>query len=178
MKLVILDRDGVINEDSHWYIKSRDELRPVPGSLPAIATLCRAGYRVLVATNQSGVGRGLLDARALDDIHDFINASLVPLGGRIEAFFACVHVPEDDCDCRKPRPGLLHRIAAHTGLPLAGVPVVGDRARDLDAAIAVGARPILVRTGAGRQTEREFAGSAPETYDDLAAFVDALLAQS
>lgn len=176
MKLVILDRDGVINQDSATYIKSPREWRPISGSLEAIARLNHAGYRVVVASNQSGIGRGLFSIETLHQIHDKMRAELLAAGGQVDAIFFCPHRPEDGCRCRKPRPGLLQDIAARLRVSLEGVPVVGDSARDLEAALAVGARPILVRTGKGADTERARPDLADiAVYDRLAAAVDALL---
>jgi D-glycero-D-manno-heptose 1,7-bisphosphate phosphatase len=176
MKLVILDRDGVINEDSDAYIKSVAEWVPIPGSLEAIARLNHAGFRVVVATNQSGVARGLFDMEALDAIHQRLHGELAKVGGQLDGIYFCPHAPDDRCTCRKPEPGLFEEIANRTNTPLDGVPVIGDSLRDLVAARAVGARPILVRTGKGRAAER---GVAEEwgvpVYDDLAAVVTALL---
>lgn len=178
---VILDRDGVINEDSDHFIKSPDEWRPLPGSIDAIARLCRAGFRVAVATNQSGVGRGLIAPEAVTAIHRELERLVLAAGGRIAGIFFCPHIPEDGCDCRKPRPGLLRGIAARFAFDLTGVPAIGDSLRDLEAALAAGCQPILVRTGNGRATERALA-SHPETrlhrtvvLDDLAAAADFLL---
>ena len=180
MKLVILDRDGVINADSREFIKSPAEWRPLPGSLEGIARLTRAGFAVVVATNQSGVGRGLLDEPTLAAIHGKMEVAVSAAGGRIDAIYYCPHRPEDGCDCRKPRPGLLREIAARYGTTLDDVPVIGDSRRDIEAALAVRARPILVLTGSGRATladlEKENgAGSVygaerrvPEVYTDLA----------
>ncbi|MFP4079669.1 MAG: D-glycero-beta-D-manno-heptose 1,7-bisphosphate 7-phosphatase [Ectothiorhodospira sp.] len=177
-RLVILDRDGVINRDSPDYIKSPQEWIPLPGSLEAIARLTRAGWRVAVATNQSGLARGLFDAATLEAIHDRMRRAVEAAGGRIDLIHHCPHGPDDGCDCRKPRPGLLHRIADDLGVSLAGVPAVGDSARDLEAARAAGCRPLLVRTGNG---ERTLARGAlpPETlvFPDLAAVVEHLLAE-
>ncbi len=176
MRLAILDRDGVINEDSDDYIKAPEEWRPIPGSLEAIARLNHSGYRVLVVTNQSGIGRGLFDIEALHRIHDRMRAELHAAGGQVEAVFFCPHRPEDDCPCRKPRPGLLQDLAARLRVSLDGVPAIGDSARDLEAALAVGARPILVRTGKGAETAGRAAVAADiPVYENLSAAVDALL---
>ena len=166
--LVILDRDGVINEDSDDYIKSPDEFIPLPGSIDAIADLCRAGFRIAIATNQSGIARGLYSPATLELIHDKLRREVEAAGGTLPAIFHCPHGPDDGCDCRKPRPGLLHQIAARFDRDLEGVPFVGDSARDLEAAAAVGAQPMLVRTGYGRNTERGLAEkSAIPVFDDL-----------
>ena len=170
MKLVILDRDGVINHDSDQYIKSPDEWRPIPGSLAAIARLNQAGYRVVVATNQSGVGRGLFETDTLLAIHDKMLKALTQVGGRLDAIFFCPHTNADNCDCRKPKPGMLKEIAGRFNADLAGVPAVGDSLRDLQAAVAAGAQPILVLTGKGRKTVDDPA-LPPDTlvFPDLAA---------
>ena len=171
MKLVILDRDGVINQDRDDYVKSEDEWVPIPGSLEAIARLNRAGYRVAVATNQSGLARGLFDIARLNAMHDKMHRLLNHAGGRVDAVFFCAHLPEDRCACRKPAPGMLLAIGDRFQVPLANVPVVGDRLKDLQAGVAVGARPHLVLTGKGRL---DFAaGGLPEgtqVHENLAAF--------
>ena len=169
MKLVILDRDGVINYDSPSYIKSPDEWRPLPRSLDAIAQLTQADYRVVVATNQSGVGRGLFEMATLNAIHDRMHRAVGHAGGRIDAVFYCPHAAEANCGCRKPKPGLLEDIARRFNTSLQDVPCIGDQLRDLQAAAAVGAQPILVLTGKGARTQRE--GGLPPTtrvYADLA----------
>lgn len=178
MKLIILDRDGVINEDSDAYIKSPAEWRPIPGSLEAIARLTQADYRVVVATNQSGIARGLFDLDTLMRIHDKMHMLVGEVGGHIDAVFYCPHGPEDDCDCRKPMPGLFHMIAQRLMGDMKGVPAIGDSLRDLQAAAAVGARPILVLTGKGKSTLAKLgAGHEYEVYENLAAAVDALLTE-
>lgn len=176
-KLVVLDRDGVINRDSPDYIKSPAEWQPLPGSLEAIARLNHAGWRVVVATNQSGIGRGLFDLDALFAIHDKMQRALADLGGRIDGIFYCPHAPDDDCECRKPAPGLLLDIERRLQSELNTVPVVGDSLRDLQAAVTAGARPILVRTGngAGNEDKAREMFTDLAVYDDLAATVDALL---
>ncbi len=176
MKLVILDRDGVINHDSDEFIKSPEEWKPIPGSLEAIARLNQAGYRVVVATNQSGIGRGLLDMGTLNAIHEKLNKALAPLGGRIDAFFFCPHGADAGCGCRKPATGMFEEISRRLNVDLKGVPAVGDSLRDLQAAAAAGSLPILVLTGKGRRTLD--GGDLPEStqiYRDLAEAVDALL---
>lgn len=176
MKLVILDRDGVINHDSAAYIKSPEEWKPIPGSLEAIALLSQAGYRVLVATNQSGVGRGLFEMATLNAIHDKMHRALGLAGGRIDGIFYCPHAQDAGCNCRKPKPGLLQEIAHRFGVDLDGVPFIGDSLRDLQAAAAVGAQPILVLTGKGKKTRKD--GDLPTgtvVYDDLATAVRSLL---
>jgi D-glycero-D-manno-heptose 1,7-bisphosphate phosphatase len=176
VKLVILDRDGVINHDSESFIKSPAEWRPIPGSLEAIARLNHAGFHVVLATNQSGVGRGLFEVSTLNAIHDRMHRALAQIGGRIDAIFFCPHASDAGCNCRKPRSGLLDEIASRFNVDLKGVPSVGDALRDLQAAAAVGATPMLVRTGKGRKTEEE-AGlpEGTQVYDDLAAAARAIV---
>jgi D-glycero-D-manno-heptose 1,7-bisphosphate phosphatase len=177
MNLIILDRDGVINFDSEQFIKSPDEWRPIPGSLEAIARLNRWGWRVVVATNQSGVGRGLFDMDTLNAIHDKMMKSLAQVGGKIDAIFYCPHTADSTCACRKPQPGLLWQIGERFNADLAGVPVVGDSLRDLQAGVAVGAMPCLVLTGKGQKT-REDPGlpAATRVFADLAAVAAELAA--
>ncbi|MEJ5210708.1 MAG: D-glycero-beta-D-manno-heptose 1,7-bisphosphate 7-phosphatase [Burkholderiales bacterium] len=176
MKLVILDRDGVINFDSPQFIKSPEEWKPIPGSLEAIARLNQAGWRVVVATNQSGIGRGLFDMATLNAIHEKMLRALAQVGGRIDALFFCPHAAELNCPCRKPRPGLFEEIGRRFNVDLAGVPAIGDAQRDLEAAAAVGARPILVLTGKGQRT-RETGVLPPgtEIFENLAEAVRHLL---
>lgn len=178
MRLVILDRDGVINEDSDAYIKSPEEWIPIPGSLEAIACLNRADYRVVVASNQSGLARGLFDFDTLNRIHEKMHRALAEVGGSIDAIFFCPHGPEDNCECRKPKAGLFQDIARRMGVSLQDVPAIGDSLRDLQAAQSVGAQPILVLTGKGMNTFKqlgtESASSIP-VYANLAATIDTLL---
>ena len=176
MKLAILDRDGVINLDSASYIKSPEEWRPIPGSLEAIARLNHAGYHVILATNQSGVGRGLFEMSALNAIHDKMHRALALIGGRIDAIFFCPHTLEANCACRKPRPGLFEEIARRLNVELKNVPAIGDSLRDLQAAAAVGAAPVLVLTGKGAKTQLE--GGLPAgtvVHADLADAVRAII---
>ena len=175
MKLIILDRDGVINYDSDRFIKSPEEWRPIPGSLEAIARLTQDGYRVIVATNQSGVSRGLLDMATLNAINSRMHKAVSQAGGRIEAIFYCPDNAESNSPCRKPEPGMFLAIAERFNVSLKNVPAVGDSLRDLQAASAVGARPILVLTGKGEKTRA--AGGLPESTQilpDLAAVAQAL----
>ncbi len=171
MKLVVLDRDGTINHDSDQYIKSPAEWKPIKGSLEAIARLTQSGHRVVVATNQSGIARGLFDMTTLNAIHDAMQRAVQRAGGRIDAIFFCPHANDADCECRKPRPGMLLEIGRRLNADLEGVPVVGDALRDLQAAQAVRARPVLVLTGKGKKT-RSAGGLPPgtEIFADLAAF--------
>ena len=172
MKLVILDRDGVINHDSDQYIKSPDEWRPIAGSLEAIARLNQNGYRVVVATNQSGVGRGLFEMDTLNAIHDKFHRALAHVGGHVDAIFFCPHTNADKCGCRKPRPGMLREIETRFNADLKGVPAIGDSLRDLQAAVEVGARPILVLTGKGERTAKDpELPPGTEVAADLAAAV-------
>jgi D-glycero-D-manno-heptose 1,7-bisphosphate phosphatase len=175
MKLVILDRDGVINFDSAEFIKNPDEWQPIPGSLEAIARLNQAGYHVVIATNQSGVGRGLLDMAMLSAIHDKMHKALAHAGGRIDAVFYCPHAQEAACTCRKPKPGMLEDIARRFNVDLAGVPCIGDSLRDLEAAVQVEAQPILVLTGKGQKTQA--AGGLPagtQIFTDLDAAANSI----
>ena len=176
MKLVLLDRDGVINHDSDRVIKSPEEWIPIPGSLEAIARLNREGYRVVVISNQSGIARGLFDTDTLAKIHVKMIEAIRAKGGEIEAIFFCPHGPDDGCRCRKPLPGLFQEVADRLKVSLGGVYAVGDEERDILAARALAAQPVLVRTGKGRRTARR-SKQLKDTpvYDDLAAFADALL---
>ena len=182
MSLVILDRDGVINHDSDDYIKSPDEWQPLPGSLEAIARLCRADYTVVVATNQAGVGRGLFSLEMLIRIHRKMASSIRDKGGRLDSVFFCPHSPAEQCGCRKPKPGMLLEISDRLGIGLSGVPFVGDSLTDLEAAAAASAMPVLVQTGQGRLTQEKLSqGGLSQTvrqtpvYADLAEFTDAVL---
>ena len=180
--IVKLDRDGVINLNSDQYIKTPEEWTPVPGSLEAIARLCRADFRVVLATNQSGIGKGLLSMETLNRSNYKMMAEVQEKGGRIDAIFLCPHPPEGNCNCRKPKPGLLLEIGERLGVSLLGVPFVGDSASDIYAANAVGAHPILVETVKGNETKRLLTrdnskeiSDALHIYEDLAAFVADLL---
>lgn len=171
MKLVILDRDGTINHDSDAHIKSPAEWRPLDGSLDAIARLTQADYKIVVATNQSGIARGLFDTTTLIAIHDVLQRALSQVGGRIDAFFFCPHAADSACECRKPKPGMLVEIAHRFNVSIGEVYMVGDALRDLQAAAAAGAKPVLVLTGKGRKTQKE--GNLPPgtaVFSDLAAF--------
>jgi len=170
VKLVILDRDGTINYDSDQYIKSTAEWKPIPGSLQAIARLNQGGWRIVVATNQSGIARGLFDMAALNAIHAEMHRAVGLAGGRIDAIFFCPHAADSGCECRKPKPGLLREIASRMDVELAEVPMVGDSLRDLEAAAAAGAKPYLVLTGKGKKT-RDAGGLPPGTqvFADLGA---------
>lgn len=176
MKLVILDRDGVINQDSERYIKSPAEWHALPGSLEAVARLTQSGYKVVLATNQSGIGRGLFDMDTLNAIHEKMHRATQALGGRIDAIYYCPHPVDSNCHCRKPQPGMFERIGACFNIDLAGVPAIGDSLRDLEAAANVGAQPMLVLTGKGQKTQAE--NKLPKDtliFADLAAAVEHLL---
>ncbi|HZE60850.1 MAG TPA: D-glycero-beta-D-manno-heptose 1,7-bisphosphate 7-phosphatase [Burkholderiales bacterium] len=175
MKLVILDRDGTINHDSDHYIKSLDEWRPIKGSLEAIARLTQAGYRIVVATNQSGIARGLFTTRTLFEIHDALQRAAVQAGGRVDAFFFCPHADAAACECRKPKPGMLLEVARRFNVSLSDTYMAGDALKDVQAAVAAGARPVLVLTGKGKKTQAE--GELPpgtQVFADLAAFAEHL----
>jgi D-glycero-D-manno-heptose 1,7-bisphosphate phosphatase len=176
MKLIILDRDGVINHDSDAFIKSPKEWVPIPGSLEAIARLNQAGYRVVVSTNQSGIARGLFDTVTLNAIHQKLHETAKQFGATIDAIFFCPHAADDNCDCRKPKPGMLHMVAKRFNVSLKGVPNIGDSLRDLQAGFVVGCVPYLVLTGKGKKT-LDKGGLPPGTtiFPDLAAVVDRLL---
>lgn len=176
MKLVILDRDGVINFDSDQFIKSPDEWKPIPGSLEAIAALNQAGFRVVVASNQSGIGRGLFDMATLNAIHAKMHKLTAQAGGRIEAVFFCPHPADSDCGCRKPKVGLFAEIAQRYHMELSEVPAIGDALRDMQAAAEAGATPILVRTGKGSKTlSSNGLPKGMRIFDSLADAVQALI---
>ncbi len=178
MKLVILDRDGTINEDSAEFVKSPSEWQPLPGALEAIARLNHAGWHVVVATNQSGLGRGLFDVASLNAMHAKMQQMLAAVGGRVDAIFYCPHAPDDGCRCRKPEPGLFEQIAERYGVELHGMPAVGDSLRDLVAAVTAGCEPHLVLTGkAASYRDKPLPDSFPArtvVHQDLAAFAEYL----
>jgi D-glycero-D-manno-heptose 1,7-bisphosphate phosphatase len=182
-KLIILDRDGTINEDRDDYVKSPEEWLPIPGALEAIARLNHAGWHAVVATNQSGLGRGLFDMATLNAMHVKMNRLLAEQGGRIDAVFFCPHAPADACRCRKPLSGLFEQIGERFGVDLADVPVVGDSQRDLQAGVALGCPPHLVRTGKGARLNAdeiaELCEAIPGTvvHADLSAFAEYLIAE-
>lgn len=179
LKLIVLDRDGVINEDSDDYVKTLEEWIPIPGSLQAIARLNRAGWTVAVATNQSGLARGMFTPSTLADMHFKMQQLVMEQGGRIDLIVHCPHGPDDGCQCRKPKPGMFRTIAEHFGLAdLKGVPVVGDSHRDLHAGLLLGGKPYLVKTGKGLRTLEGALPSGTKVFDDLAAVVDHLLENS
>ena len=181
MKLVILDRDGTINSDSEEFVKTADEWVPLPGALEAMARLTHAGWHVVIASNQSGLGRGLFDVAALNAMHAKMHKLLTAQGGRIDAVFYCPHSPEESCSCRKPLPGLFEQIGARFGVALKGVPTAGDSVRDLQAGAAAGCEPHLVLTGksasyrGGGQPEGLPAGT--HVHQDLPAFVEFILSR-
>lgn len=178
VKLVIFDRDGTLNEDRDDYVTTVDEWTPIPGALEAVAALTQAGWRAVVATNQSGLGRGLFDMATLNSMHLKLNQKLAECGGRIDAVFFCPHVPSDECDCRKPMPGLLTQIGERFAVDLKHVPAVGDSLRDLQAAQAAGCEPHLVLTGkAGHLDQTQLAAMLAQVpqaivHKDLAAFAE------
>ena len=180
-KLIILDRDGTINRDSDDYIKSPDEWLPLPGAIEAIARLCQAGWHIAIASNQSGLGRGLFDLATLNLMHDKMNKLLAAAGGRVDAIFFCPHLPQDHCQCRKPLPGLFEKIGERFGVALDQVHAVGDTLRDAQAAALAGCQTHLVCTG----KSEGYSGSTPPenfppqtmVHDNLSAFADWVLAQ-
>jgi len=180
MKVIVLDRDGVINHDSDAYIKSKEEWQPIDGSLEAIARLNHGGYTVVVASNQSGIARGYFDIEALSAMHKKMDDLLLKVGGQVDAVFYCPHGPDDGCGCRKPRPGMLLEIGQRFNVPLKEVVFIGDSVSDLKAASNAHAIPMLVRTGKGVKAEKIVRAECKESksipvYDDLAAAVTAIL---
>jgi D-glycero-D-manno-heptose 1,7-bisphosphate phosphatase len=171
MRTLLLDRDGVINHDSHDFIRTAADWRAFPGSLEAIVRAQRAGYRIVVVSNQSGLARRLLGIADLNAIHRRLQDELERIGGYIDAFFFCPHGPDEGCQCRKPAAGLLQSVQQRLGIDLQGTPFVGDRLSDVEAARAVGARPILVRSGMHAVPD----DSELEIFDDLSCAVTALL---
>ncbi len=183
MKLIILDRDGVINQDSDAYVKSLEEWIPIEGSIDAIARLSRAGFTVVVATNQSGLARGYFDLDDLEAMNDRLNQLVNEAGGELQGIFYCPHGPDDGCGCRKPLPGLFDAIAAELNADLSSATVIGDSLRDLEAGLARGCRGFLVRTGKGRTTEPKLkahenpALSSCKVFANLSEAVDFLIAE-
>jgi D-glycero-D-manno-heptose 1,7-bisphosphate phosphatase len=178
MKLIVLDRDGVINEDSDDYIKSVDEWHPIPDSLEAIARLNHAGYTVAVATNQSGIARGFYDVATLSAMHRKMDDLLASLGGKVDAVFFCPHGPKDGCDCRKPEPGLLRQIGERYQHDMKDVIFIGDSISDMKAAVAIEAQPVLVKTGKGEESVDLLYSNGIEgalIFDNLADAVDAIV---
>lgn len=175
MKLLILDRDGVINQDSDDYIKALDEWIPIPGAITAIARLSKAGWTVAVATNQSGLARGYYDLATLEAMHARLRQLVAEQGGELGLIVHCPHGPDDGCECRKPKPGMLRQIAAHYHTNLAGIWFVGDSSGDLAAAQAVDCQPVLVKTGKGERTLAKPLPAGTLIFDDLAAIADQLL---
>ncbi|MDH1264898.1 D-glycero-beta-D-manno-heptose 1,7-bisphosphate 7-phosphatase [Pseudomonas sp. GD03944] len=175
MKLLILDRDGVINQDSDAYIKSLEEWIPIPGSIEAIARLSKAGWTVAVATNQSGLARGYYGPEALEAMHARLRELVAEQGAEVGLIVHCPHGPNDGCDCRKPKPGMLRQIAAHYGVSLDGVWFVGDSSGDLEAACTVDCQPVLVKTGKGMITAGKALPAGTLVFDDLAAVAAHLL---
>ncbi len=179
-KLIVLDRDGVINHDSDEFVKNLSEFVPIPGSIDAIARLSQAGFFIAVATNQSGLARGLLSEETLHAMHQFLFDEVKQAGGKIEMVVFCPHGPDSDCTCRKPKPGLLEAISAELQIPLTEALVIGDSYRDLEAAWAVGAKAILVLTGKGQRTLQAHPelNQSGTIYPDLASFAQSILKES
>ena len=181
LRLVILGRDGILNIYREDHVKSPDEWEPIPGALEAVARLNHAGWHTVVATNQAGIGRGMIDMASINTVHQRMMQRLAEVGGRVDAVFFCPHTPEDNCDCRKPKPGLMNQIVQRYGIEPKTVPMVVDTLRDLQAARAAGCEPHLVRTGrAVALTDAqvvEIVQQVPmtEVHDDLSDFVDFLL---
>lgn len=175
LKLLILDRDGVINYDSDAYIKSVEEWVPLPGSIEAIAQLSKAGWTVAIATNQSGIARGYYDIATLEAMHARLRALVAEQGGEVGLVVYCPHGPDEGCDCRKPKPGMLKIIAEHYKVPLAGIWFVGDSLGDLEAAKAVDSQPVLVKTGKGEKTQAKNLPVGTLIFDDLAAVAAELI---
>ena len=182
MKLVIVDRDGTICVEREGYIQTPDDWEPLPGALDAIARINQAGYHVVIAANLPGLGRGLFDMAALNAIHAKMNKQVAAVGGRVEAIFYCPHSPDEDCGCRKPKPGLFLQIGERYGVDLANVPTAGDSLRDLQAGAAAGCEPHLLLTGMGAACRNvdplplDYPANT-QVHDDLSAFVDFLLAR-
>jgi D-glycero-D-manno-heptose 1,7-bisphosphate phosphatase len=175
MKLVILAHNGTLNVGREDYVKSDSEWIPLPGALEAVARLNHAGWRVVIASNQSGLGRGLFDVASLNAMHAKMQQMLAAVGGRVEAIFYCPHSPDEDCDCRKPKPGLFHQIGQRFGVSLANVPAAGDSLRDLQAAAAAGCEPHLLLTGTGANPLPPEYPPHTRVHENLAAFADFLL---
>ena len=175
LKLLILDRDGVINYDSDAYIKSVAEWIPLPGSIEAIAQLSKAGWTVAIATNQSGIARGYYDIATLDAMHARLRTLVAEQGGEVGLVVYCPHGPDEGCDCRKPKPGMLKTIAGYYKVPLAGIWFVGDSLGDLEAAKAVDSQPVLVKTGKGEKTQAKNLPVGTLIFDDLAAVAAELI---
>lgn len=176
MKLVVLDRDGVINEARDDVIKDPQDFVPIEGSLEAIARLTQNHYRVVVITNQSGIAHGLLTIDDVGRVHTHMQQLVAAKGGRIDAILFCPHAPDDDCSCRKPKPGMLHSLMDRLNIELNGVPLVGDSLRDVQTAMVVGATPVLVKSGHGTQTLEENKHlDSVEVYADLAEFTEQIL---
>ncbi len=181
VKLIILGRDGVLNRYREDHVKEAQEWEPLPGALEAVARLNHAGWHAVVATNQAGIGRGLIDMASLNAVHQAMIRRLAEAGGRLDAVFFCPHTPEEQCDCRKPLPGMMQQIAQRYGIELAGVPMVCDNLRDLKAAVAAGCQPHLVRTGRAAELDEEqlraLLQQAPGTrvHRDLPALAESLM---
>ena len=184
VKLVILGRDGILNDFRHDHVKAPEEWSPIPGALDAVSRLNHAGWHAVVATNQSGIGRGMIDMASVNAVHAHMLRELIGVGGRIDAVFFCPHTPEDRCDCRKPLPGLMRDIGKRYGIDLKHVPMVADTLRDLVAAQAAGCEPHLVCSGRAAALDaaqiQAILDAVPSArvHADLAAFAEYLLARS
>lgn len=188
MKLIILDRDGVINHDRDDYVKSADECVPIDGSIDAIARLYKAGFTVVVATNQSGLARGKFDLDDLEAMHEKLTGLVEEQGAELGAIFYCPHAPEDNCKCRKPMPGMVDAIEAEFNISAESFYFVGDSLRDMQAAVTKGCKPALVKTGNGEKTLAQLADVSLQTdspalnqnqvqvFDDLASAADFIIA--
>jgi len=180
-KLVILGRDGILNEYREGHVTAPEEWRPVPGALEAVSRMNHAGWHVVVATNQAGIGRGMIDMAAVNAVHAHMNHQLMEQGGRVDAVFFCPHTPEDNCDCRKPKPGMVLDIGRRYGVDLSHVPLVGDTLRDMQTAVAAGCEPHLVLSGRAAELDEEqlkaLLQQVPQAqlHEDLAAFAEFLL---
>ena len=174
-KLVVLDRDGTLNAEPEDFLRDPEDWQPLPGALEAVARLHHGGWRLVIASNQSGIGRGLFDVAQMNAVHARMHKLVAAAGGRIEAVFFCPHAPDEDCPCRKPAPGLLEEIGRRTGVPPAQMVVVGDSVRDMQAAVAVGAQAHLVRTGQSAEGCPTDLPDGVQVHPDLSAFADALL---
>ena len=179
MKLIILDNRGVINYSSDTFIKTPDEWQPIPGSLAALARLSQAGYRIVIATNQSGIGRGLMDMETFNAINEKMYKAVNQAGGRIDAIFFCPHAIADKCNCRKPKTGMYNEIIQRYGIDLKNIPIIGDSLRDLQAAAKAGAIPILVLTGKGERTKaRNSLPDGTKIFENLAGVIDSLIGKA
>ena len=183
MKLIILGRDGILNEYRDDHVKAPAEWVPIPGALEAVSRLNHAGWHAVVATNQAGIGRGMIDMASVNLIHAHMNKLMQAQGARLDAVFFCPHTPEEQCDCRKPLPGMMLEIGERYGVDLDHVPVAADTLRDLQAAHAAGCEPHLVRTGRAAQLDdavvEQWCKQVPgvRVHADLSAMAEQLIAR-